>query len=248
MKNDLISFWDEAALAHAPFIHPRDNIPNSQIQSDVRSYAEYLSAFERDTLAKSAFHLGLLPQPYHGDLDNAEVLLLLINPGLSASDYYAEARHPDFRESLVDSIRQVRRSHMFLDPKWAWTSGFAWWEGKLRDVAKLIAKERFEGHYGRALADLAQRIASIELVPYHSSIFGGSKRLASADAARCFVNSVDASRTIIVTRGVTDWGLPNAPNIIKYPTTHARSASLGRYSVVGQAILARYGITDTSTA
>ncbi|ODR88489.1 hypothetical protein A8M32_26190 [Sinorhizobium alkalisoli] len=92
------------------------------------------------------------------------------------------------------SIRQERRNHLFLDPKWAWTSGFVWWENKLRDVARVIASERFNGHYGRALADLSfiewyaeegkrllsRRVAAIELVLYHSFRFGSSKKFASA--------------------------------------------------------------------
>jgi hypothetical protein len=242
MTSELLRFWNEAALDRAPFVHPRDTIPANHIQSGISSYAEFLAAFEGGLLSRTAFHLSLLPQPYHGDLDNAEILLLLINPGLSACDYHAEHNYPAFREDLIASIRQERRDHLFLNPKWAWTSGFMWWESKLRDVARLIASERFDGHYGRALADLARRVASIELVPYHSFNFGGSKKLASADAARRFVASVDPGRTVIVTRSVADWGLPDAPHIIKYPATHARSASLGLTSMGGRAILERYGI------
>lgn len=242
MTNKLLTFWNEAKLERAPYAHPRDVIPAKHIQSGISSYAEFLAAFEGGLLSRTAFHLSLLPQPYHGDLDNAEILLLLINPGLSACDYHAEDHYPAFREDLIASIRQERRSHVFLDPKWAWTSGFVWWEGKLRDVARVIASERFNGHYGRALADLARRVASIELVPYHSFNFGNSKKLASADTARRFVASVDPSRTVIVTRSVADWGLPDAPHIIKYPSTHARSASLGRKTIGGRAILERYGI------
>ncbi|MCA1490736.1 hypothetical protein I6F11_07360 [Ensifer sp. NBAIM29] len=99
---------------------------------------------------------------------------------LSACDYHIEQHYPAFRDQLIASIRQERRNHLFLDPKWAWTSGFVWWENKLRDVARVIASERFNGHYGRALADLSRRVAAIELVLYHSFRFGSSKKFASA--------------------------------------------------------------------
>ncbi|MEY9785409.1 hypothetical protein [Sinorhizobium fredii] len=239
---ELRNFWDEAALDRAPYVHPRDAIPAKHTQPGISSYSEFLKAFEGGLLSETALHLSLLPQPYHGDLENAEILLLLINPGLSACDYHIEQHYPAFRDQLMASIRQERRNHLFLDPKWAWTSGFVWWESKLRDVARVIASERFNGHYGRAMADLARRVAAIELVPYHSFKFGSSKKFASACEARRFVASVDRSRTVIVTRSVTDWGLPDAANIIKYPATHARSASLGLKTIGGRAILERYGI------
>ncbi len=244
MASGLLRFWNEAELERGPFVHPRDGIPASRIQRGVASYEEFLAAFEGGLLSLTALHLNLLPQPFHGDLVNAEILLLLANPGLSACDYYVEQNHHAFRDELIASLRQERVEHVFLNPKWAWTSGFEWWEGKLRDVARLIALERFDGHYGRALADLARRLACIELVPYHSFRFGGFNKLASADAARHFAASVDPSRTVIVTRSVAAWELPDAEHIITYPATHARSASLGRNSIGGRAILKCYGIVE----
>ena len=242
--SDLLAFWNEAPLDAVPFVHPRDVIPTARIQSNVSTYPDFLAAFKRGGLSRSAFHLSLLPQPYHGDLENAEILILLINPGLSACDYHVETGYPSFRRELLTSIRQEQKRHMFLDPKWAWTSGFMWWERKLRDIARVIASECFDGHYGRALADLACRIASIELVPYHSFNFGGFTNLASTEAARRFVASLDPSRKVIVTRSAAQWDLPTAAHIIKYPTAHARSASLGRTSMGGRAILECYGIRD----
>ena len=244
MASELLRFWNEAELELEPFVHPRDVIPEGRIQRGVASYEEFLTAFEGGLLSPSAFHLNLLPQPFHGDLENAEILLLLANPGLSACDYHAEFHYPAFREDLIASLRQERPEHVFLNPKWAWTSGFVWWESKLRDVARLISSERFDGNYGRALADLARRIACIELVPYHSFSFGTVTRLASSDAARRFAASVQTDRTVIITRTVGAWNLPDAEHVIKYPATHARSASLGRNSVGGRAILKCYGILE----
>jgi len=121
MTNALLKFWDEAPLNIAPYVHPKDRIHQNHVQSGVSSYAEYVRAFENGTLKKAAFHLSLLPQPYFGDLENAEIVILTINPGLSACDYYAEENSPEFKNELIASIRQEKREHIFLDPKWAWT-------------------------------------------------------------------------------------------------------------------------------
>ena len=61
--------------------------------------------------------MSLLPQPHHGDLENAEVFILLKNPGFHASDYLAEETDSELRQSIIGTIRQEVRSHMFLNPK-----------------------------------------------------------------------------------------------------------------------------------
>lgn len=240
---ELRAFWDKATLDCAPYVHPSDTIHQRHIQDDVSTYAAFVKALEDGMLRRKQFHLGLLPQPYQGDLKNAEILILLANPGLSACDYHVEQHYPAFREELVATIRQERRKHLFLDPTWAWTSGFIWWENKLRGVARIIASERFNGHYGRALADLSQRVAAIELVPYHSFEFNAPINLASASAARRYVASIDPGRIVIATRRVANWGLADGQNVFKYPASHSRGASLGPNTLGGMAILEHYGIT-----
>ena len=46
-------------------------------------------------------------------------------------------------------------------------------------------------------------------------------------APRRFVASVDPRGKVIITRSVTDGGLPDAANIIKYPATQATWRKLG---------------------
>jgi hypothetical protein len=244
VANSLVRFWNEAKLDQIPILHPQDKISRSRIQDGITSFSDFVDVFKKGTLSNKALHLSLLPQPYLGDLDNADIIILLRNPGLSACDYYAEGTRPDYRKTLQNCIRQTDRRHAFLDPKWSWTTGFGWWEKKLRKVAQRIASDKFDGHYGRALFDMSQRVASIEMMPYHSFGYGGIKNLASATAAREFVSSLDDSRTVIVSRGVSDWALPEKPNIIKYSTGHARSASLGPDTAGGKAILRSYGIEE----
>lgn len=239
-KQAPLEVWDEAPSEAACYRHPKDKIAAKHIEQEVSSYETFVSAFERGSMPRSKFHLGLLPQPYFGDLENAEILILLANPGLCASDYFAEETCPEYRDELIGSLRQEKRSHMFLDPKWAWTSGFSWWESKLRAVAQCIAAEHFDGHYGNALADLARRVASVELVPYHSFNFRSQNQLASVQAARGFASTVTSDRKVIVTRSVTAWELPEADNFIKYKPEEARSASLGLETCGGKAILGVY--------
>ncbi len=248
MTNSLVAFWDKAPLETAPYVHPHDHAAPKGIRNTIDSRDRYLEDWPGSPKNPGALHLGLLPQPYHGDLDGAEILILLLNPGVSDCDYHAEAHYPEFRADLLATIRQERRSHMFLDPKWAWTSGFTWWERKLRGVTWAIADEHFGGNYRRALANVARHVASIELIPYHSSSFAGSTKRPSANAAREFVSKIaqDPRRIIIIPRSVEHWNLPDLPNITKYPGHHARSASLGMSSKGGEAIIERFRKIDLS--
>jgi len=152
----------------------------------------------------------------------------LLNPGLHALDFYVESERSDFRDELVSTIRQNFTRHILLDPKWAWTSGSNWWESKLRGVARVIAEKRYNGRYGAALEMLSHEIASLELVPYHSASFGACKNLPSSEAARRAALSMASNkgRTVIATRSVKDWDLPNQDNVVKYSPGQARAASL----------------------
>ena len=240
--NELAHFWSKCDLEAPPYRHPEDCLALNRIQQGVNCYADYVRAFEENRLCNTALHLSLLPQPYHGDLENADVIILLKNPGFHPSDYIAE-KEPEYRQSIIETIRQERRSHMFLDPNWAWTGGFTWWESKLQKVGCIIAREKLNGDYSKALADLAKRIASLELVPYHSKSFSGTAQIASAKAVRRFAREASRDRMIVVTRGVKDWDVGDRPNIITYNGGQARGASLGPDSPGGRAILKCYGLS-----
>ncbi len=64
----------------------------------------------------------------------------------------------------------------------------------------MIAERHFSDNYGAARNDLSHKVASIELVPYHSKSSPELYNLASADAARQFVKSRSKDQTIIVMR------------------------------------------------
>lgn len=203
------------------------------------------------------FHLSLLPVPYAGDLANADIFVLLLNPGLSFTDYYGEWQVPEFRKRLKANLHQdfrgVEFPFFYLDPKFCWHSGFGWWERKLRDVATIIARTKYKNRYLDALRDLSRRIAAIELVPYHSRSFRDHRlldQLPSASQARGHVSAKLLRRAaagriaLVVTRQSAQWGLPRkgGRGLITYVGGQTRGASLSSRTKGGRAILARYGI------
>jgi|HubBroStandDraft_3_1064219.scaffolds.fasta_scaffold33427_2 hypothetical protein len=195
-------------------------------------------------------HLGLLPQPFLGDLHRASIYVLLLNPGLGPHDYYGEYEVPEFRKALLANLKQKFKRgslpFLFLDPQYSWHGGFAWWHAKLtRVIARLV--ESWAVPFAIARARLARELASIELVPYHSPNFrdagGWIRDLRSAALARAFVKDIVLQRVkrgkaiVIVTRQAKVWNLPKHSRIVSYSGQQARAAHLSPDSPGGKAIL-----------
>ena len=206
------------------------------------------------------FHFSLLPIPYLGDLNRADIFVLQLNPGFNLNNYYAEWNVPAFRRRVERNVRQqvdgVDFPFYSLDPELCWYSGYRWWEGKLHDIAATIANRKYKGRYFDALRELSQRIAAIELVPYHSIAFKDHRLvrlLPSTAQARDFVLSNLLKRAasgevlLIAMRKVAAWGLATTkcPGVVRYATGQSRCASLRSTSVGGRAILERFGIESS---
>jgi hypothetical protein len=260
MPNALIDFWRQCKLNKPPFAHP-DDLPFLQrdsrwVEDDAAAFDAYIAGQRFANSDDNRLHLSLLPVPYVGNLRKAEIVILLLNPGFSYGDYWAESHGPGFRDRAVENLHQSFEGNefpfMFLDPKFCWNGGFIWWEKKLRKVIQEIAANKFDGNYRDGLRSLSSKLACVELFPYHSLSFGEHRlinRLPSVGAARQFVREKlipDAragKRTVIVTRQVKAWKVEaGVSNLIIYEGAHTRGASLSPDSSGGKAILQRYGI------
>ena len=239
--NKLTEFWNKLSLDNPHYVHPMDDLDEKRVHDPLlSSFQDYVDAFGKNEFNPTNYLTGLLPQPYLGNLQTADIFILMLNPGFHPIDLYAQEKHLSYREAIVSTLRQKCTSHMFLDPKWSWTAGFQWWEKKLRQTVKLIARDHFEANYALALDNVAKRIASIELVAYPSRSFAGKTDLSSCDVARQFVRTLPSSKTIIVSRRVKDWDIPERKNTISYNAGQSRNASFGPNSPGGKAILKFY--------
>jgi hypothetical protein len=103
--------------------------------------------------------------------------------------------------------------------------------------------------FASARAALAAQLASIELLPYHSSKFldadGWLSKLTAAALAKSFVKDFVVPRVkrgeaiAIVLRKVRAWELPQIPGVILYEGKHAQGAHLNEGSAGGRGILAQ---------
>lgn len=201
------------------------------------------------------FITSLSPAPYCGDLRKARALILLLNPGFHPGDHIAEASAP-FRAALQATLDQDFSPEaggypMFvLDPRFAATPGYAWWAKKFEPLANSIAQEA-KTSKTTAYQRIASRLATLELVPYHSRTLriGRMERsLPSVQAVRQLVQRLLHSTSpnlpqVIITRSVGHWLTEQQKNVAHergwkvYPPKLARSASLGPNSPGGSALL-----------
>lgn len=257
---DILEFWNRLPLGTPPFVHPDDRQILEEKREDLSAKLDF-DAFVKSerfgAFEDHRFHFSLLPVPYVGNLKKADIFILLLNPGLDFIDYFGEWRMMEFKSSLEKNLRQDFESadfpFLYLNPEFCWHGGFIWWERKFRDVATKIAEKKFRGRYLDAIRHLAHRVAAIELIPYHSISFRQHsliRLLPSSQHAQEFAHNTLASRAhdgttkIIITRQHKEWGIGSrtAGNIVIYTGGLTRSASLGRNTPGGKAILEQYGI------
>ena len=209
-------------------------------------------------------NLGLLPGPFMGDMLNASIYVLTLNPGYDESDYEWD-RTPAFRQAVLDNLQQKRPEGVLpficLDPRFSEHGCFRYWNDKLNLAALIKALAKGRGvSLDEARSELAEKLAVIELVPYHSPSFNRkwlnlpSTRLAGAFVRDTVVRRVrDKQAIVIVIRQVNSWAeylpetLTEEHGVIRYVTGYRRP-SLSPCTpklTGGRAILRHLGVSTT---
>jgi hypothetical protein len=253
-STEILEAWSAWSSESRPYVldADRDALLSGANRSAIVERYGWREAHEAEDFGApgdTRLHLGLIPQPFCGDIRNASIYVLLLNPGLGPSDYYGEAEVPEFRSALFDNLKQVfgsRLPFMFLDPQFSWHGGYTWWHGKFARLIERLARETRET-FAAARARLARELASIELVPYHSAKFNDRgrwiQRLESVRLARECVSGLVLRRVqcgeaiVVVTRQVAAWRLESQPGVILYTAQQSRAAHLTPDSPGGMAIL-----------
>lgn len=252
----LIKEWRKFDANKFPLLLDGD-IPiakNSQIKAHsctFHNFDEYINDPKFRT-EESLFHFGLLPIPFSGNLENASVYILLLNPGFSPVDYYSESNIKEFRDSRLSTLHQRNQNSDYpfhaLNPKFSWHSGANYWNKRFHDLILRIADFKEVG-YQDAAKYLSNNIASLELVPYHSGKFPKISRkminqFKSVQLIKDYVHDVLVPKAhsgdclIIVTRGNKYWNLKKKKgNIVIYADSECRRANLNLQSRGGKAIL-----------
>jgi hypothetical protein len=257
---DLISAWRALPLEHPPYALPEDLAVLSRSRTPLVTLKSYEAYLEKclDAPNDSRFHLGLLPEPYFGDLTKATFFVLMLNPGLSPACYYGEYRAGGrLRDAIISNLRQDQGREFpffYLDPEFAWHSGGRYFRARLHWLAEALVRQERRS-YREALAQIAQRVAVLQLVPYHSPNFKSGVvlgKLESTALVKDFVRERVVPRTeipIVVTRKASEWALPpDRPHTVTYEGSESRAAHLSPKSRGGQELARHFGISDAVLA
>jgi hypothetical protein len=254
MDHELLKAWRKQTWTRRPYIFSEDK---EVLQSEEKticlpSYKKFIWDKDFSGHNQSHFHVGLIPVPFHGDLDSADIFICLINPGLNVLDYYVEGNRA-YRTLLLRNLKQKLKSELYpfipLNPKWHWTSGGIWWHRLFKKIIhELMEKKGLS--YVKATKIIAKRIAALELVPYHSMNSGHISRLIkdlpSAQLMKNYVKHEVLPRVaqnkalLVIASGSSMWKIPNGlPNVVYQPKNH-RMANLSMKSKgAGKRILDR---------
>lgn len=161
----LVSHWKRyEPAASGPYIHQDDApfIPERR-RSPIRECSAEAYLKERKL---GRVHAALHPVPYLGNLETADLFLFMINPSVTYGDYGTQASE-SFQKELAAQIRQERDLCLALDPKFSWTSWFAYYDRLLGPAVRALMVSRKRSRHD-VLTSVASRLAILELVPYFS--------------------------------------------------------------------------------
>ena len=247
--HELIEAWSGVSLLQAPYYLVGDEalLKDPERTTIRRSWEQYCSTSGFDDPGDSSLHIGLYPMPFIGNLETASIFVLMLNPGLSPLDYFAEYRAREYRAALeLNLSKNGQSSFFFLDPKLSWTGGYQYWSAKLTGLIQEWSK-RASLSYSSARSSLCRRLAVVQYVPYHSVSYKLPQRVAeslrSVQLAKSYVHEVllpraeDGQALIVVPRATKVWGLSPSESVVVYPRSHAAGAHLTPASLGGSRIL-----------
>lgn len=129
MTSKLAAYWRKfEPSAGGLHVHPQDYDwlkSNSACLSQpvLGSFAAYVQS-DRFGTQDRELHLSLLPVPFVGNLETADILIFIQNPGLAAVDYLLE-EDKDFQTAALRTLRQEAIEDY---PFWCLNPAFAWSE------------------------------------------------------------------------------------------------------------------------
>ena len=158
---------------------------------------------------KYRFLTHLAPEPWIGN-PKAEVLVLLANPGATAGDLSGK---PQKNADLINKLslsnlkgELTEYPHFFFDPQLVGTDGYVWYAKRFKHLIHATSQR-----------NLAKKVLSCELVPYHSfswkkpNIMPGTQKY----TFNLVKQAMERDAIILIGRGKKDW-FENVPGLEKY--------------------------------
>ena len=237
----LLDEWRSAPLTVPPYFLPGDHdLLRAQGAFEDTNPQVTTGSNRGGARIEERFQLGLLPIPFQGDIRNAVVYLLMINPASRGTTEELEAEsRPEWRMHLMQNIRQeADREFPFFSLNPDYPLGYSYWYPRLRwlvSAYELSGMSRTD-----ALKQVSKLFCAVEIVPYFSrrapSIFLSNDPPSQLHSSRLVINHVvnevlpraNAGQALVVVGRKTGlWGLPrDARNV--FPNSDVPNAVVPR--------------------
>lgn len=181
---------------------------------DLPNEAPFIASCDKKALSHPKYKLDGLrfdafPTPYIGDINQARVVFLVLNPGFDERDV---AFNPTNTSWLVESRKNLRHESMppfyYLNPELSKTGGYKWWTSHLRPL----------NNAGVSWERLSHMCMCIELFPYPSVTYKHNKQYLPSQSYSFYLvrEAIRLGKTIVIMRAKAKW-LEAVPELTDYP-------------------------------
>jgi hypothetical protein len=159
--------------------------------------------------AKYRFLTHLAPEPWIGN-PNADILVLLANPGATTGDLSGKTQKgADLINKLsISNLKGelIEYPHFFFDPQLIGTDGYVWYAKRFKHLIDATSQ-----------GNVAKKVLSCELVPYHSFSWKKPKIMPVTQkyTFNLVKQAMERDAVILIGRGKKDW-FENVPGLEKY--------------------------------
>jgi len=209
-------------------LYNRQKFVNANYEQVVEEFGENLKSDDINTRFKQIIRdesrviRKLFASPFVGNINNAKVYILSLNPGFHSGDFIDEYQNPQYIDLLKRNLLGEVNTFCFAEEISLGTGAYKYWSQKVRMIANKIAEAKSLSIH-EAFKITLSNICLIESFPYHSyrkPTFAFDE-IPSCIVAKKFVKDVVVKRAendeclVCAWRMVNFWDLPDNVNIIK---------------------------------
>ena len=231
----------------------RDN--HRKWQKKLFTYKDWKESNTGEKFGGNRLHLGLVPNSFMGDVENASIYVLMANPRTWPALYTDRDLSGVNKEFLANARQDFTGMEVRFSSLADQSDRSGYWHRRLWRTIERIEKEK-KLSYFEAFKQVANKLAAIQLSPYWSRKFvGGAEKLPSSKLAVDYVKDsvvprvLDGNAILIVMRRLNDWkhALPG-----NFEEVNGITIDKNRYAWVtpntkgGKAILEHFGIDTDS--
>ena len=174
-----------------------DTIQNPWI--DLPKTAPYIAPVDRLYINESIkhLHLDIQPTPYLGNLNDAEVVVLALNPGFRADDVVTYHEPLFSKQNELTMHGKSNPAFFALDERLSESGAFVWWSRILKGLNEA----------GASYHTLAQKLMCIQYFPYHSVTYSGLSRTIPSQeySFKLLREAIKQNKKIVVMRSEKLW-------------------------------------------